>query len=74
MKAWHRTTTAGITFGSCLSIVVSFLYSLALNPLGHSARYIRLGVRHLLCHTLPVTDVVVCNNTIRTMNQWDVQY
>jgi len=24
MKVWHHTTTAGITFGSCLAIVVSY--------------------------------------------------
>jgi len=24
MKGWHHTTTAGITFGSCLAIVVSY--------------------------------------------------
>jgi hypothetical protein len=24
MGIWHRTTTAGITFGSCLAIVVSY--------------------------------------------------
>ena len=30
----------------------SVLHSLALNPLGYPARYIKLGVCHLLCHTL----------------------
>jgi len=24
MRGWHQTTTAGITFGSCLAIVVSY--------------------------------------------------
>ena len=24
MKVWYHTTTAGITFGSCLAIVVSY--------------------------------------------------